>query len=135
VFAGLARALPRRYEAPAVFALQAAGLATLAATSRAPGVIVGVSLFGMGNGMATLVRATSLADAYGATSYGSIAGLAAGCATGARAVAPVAAAGIYVAFGGYEPLLWLLVGGSLLAAFSARRANELLAAHVFPPIP
>jgi MFS family permease len=127
LFAGLARALPRRYEAPAVFALQGAGLATLAVTTGPPGVIVGVSLFGMGNGMATLVRATSIADAYGATFYGSIAGIAAGCATGARAVAPVVAAGIYVAFSGYKPLFWLMVGGSGLAALFARRANELLA--------
>jgi len=127
VFAGLARAVPRRHEAPAVFLLQGIGLATLAATTGAPGVIAGVCLFGMGNGMATLVRATSIAEAYGATFYGSIAGIAAGCATGARAVAPVAAAGAYAAFNGYKPLLWLLVGGSVLAGLCARRANELLA--------
>jgi hypothetical protein len=77
--------------------------------------------------MATLVRATTLADAYGSAFYGSIAGVAAACATGARAVAPVAAAGVYVAFNGYEPLLWLLVVGSLLAALSAWQANQRLA--------
>jgi MFS family permease len=127
VFAGAARALPRRFEAPAVFVLQGAGLAVLAATTSASGVIAAVCLFGMGNGMATLVRATALADAYGAASYGSIAGLASACATGARAIAPVAAAGVYVAFGGYKPLLWLLVTGSVLAALSAWQANQRLA--------
>jgi MFS family permease len=127
VFAGAARALPRTYEAPAVFLLQGVGLAVLAVTTAAPGVITAVCLFGMGNGMATLVRATALADAYGSAFYGSIAGVAAACATGARAVAPVAAAGVYVAFNGYEPLLWLLVVGSLLAALSAWQANQRLA--------
>jgi MFS family permease len=127
VFAGAARALPRPYEAPAVFLLQGVGLAVLAATTAAPGVIAAVCLFGMGNGMATLVRATAIADAYGSAFYGSIAGVAAACATGARAVAPVAAAGVYVAFGGYKPLLWLLVTGSVLAALSAWQANQRLA--------
>jgi hypothetical protein len=103
------------------------GLAVLAATTAAPGVIAAVCLFGMGNGMATLVRATAIADAYGSAFYGSIAGVAAACATGARAVAPVAAAGVYVAFGGYKPLLWLLVTGSVLAALSAWQANQRLA--------
>jgi hypothetical protein len=40
---------------------------------------------------------------------------------------PVAAAALYAAFGGYGPLLWMLVGGSLLAALSAQRANQELA--------
>jgi MFS family permease len=128
VFAAAANVLPRRFEAPAVFLLQAAGLAVLAATTVAPGVIAAVCLFGMGNGMATLVRATAIADAYGSTFYGSITGLAAACATGARAVAPVVAAGAYVAFDGYEPLLWLLVAASILAALSARVANPRLQA-------
>ena len=126
VFAGAANLLPRRYEAPTVFLLQGTGLAVLAATTSAAGVIVAVCLFGMGNGMATLVRATALADAYGSAFYGSIAGIAAACATGARSVAPVVAAGAYVAFHGYKPLLWLLVSGAVLAALSARRANRVL---------
>jgi hypothetical protein len=127
VFAAPAPLLPDRYEAPAVFLLQGIGLAVLAATTDAPGVVAAVCLFGMGNGMATLVRATAVADAYGSAFYGSIAGLAAACATGARAVAPVAAAGGSVAFNGYEPLLWLLVAGSLVAALSAWHANQRLA--------
>jgi MFS family permease len=126
VFAGAARLLPRRCEVPAVFLLQGAGLAVLAATTAAPGVIAAVSVFGMGNGMATLVRATALADAYGSAFYGSIAGVAAACATGARALAPVAATGAYVAFGGYKPLFWLLVAGSFAAAAAARQANRRL---------
>jgi MFS family permease len=124
VFATASRLLPQRCEAPAVFLVQGVGLAVLAATTRASVVIAAVCLFGMGNGMATLVRATALTDAYGSAFYGSIAGVAAACATGARALAPVVAGAAYVAFGGYEPLLWLLVAGSVLAALSAWRANQ-----------
>jgi MFS family permease len=126
VFAVAGRLVPRQREAPAVFLLQGLGLAVLAATTSAAGVIAAVCLFGMGNGMATLVRATAIADAYGAAFYGSIAGVAALFATGARAVAPVAAAGVYVAFSGYRPLLWLLVAGSLAAALAAGQANRQL---------
>jgi hypothetical protein len=126
IFATTAKLLPRRHETPAVFLLQGVGLGVLAVTTSARGEIIGASLFGMGNGMATLVRATALADTYGATFYGSIAGVAAACATGARAIAPVAAAAIYATFGSYEPLFWILVAGSLLAATSAERANHRL---------
>jgi MFS family permease len=126
VFAAAARVLPRYHEAPAVFLLQGAGLAVLAATTSVAGVIVAVCVFGAGNGMATLVRATALVDAYGSADYGSIAGVAAAFATGARAVAPVAAAGAYAAFGGYRPLLWLMVAGAVLASASARLANRRL---------
>jgi hypothetical protein len=75
---GAAATAPLR--APAVFLLQGSGLALLAATTAGPGVVAAVCLFGVGNGMATLVRATALADAYGSAFYGSIAGLAAACA-------------------------------------------------------
>jgi MFS family permease len=126
VFTSVGRLLPYRYEAPSVFLLQGAGLAVLAATTAAGGVVAAVCLFGIGNGMATLVRATAIADAYGSSSYGSIAGIAAACATGARAVAPVVAAGAYLAFGSYGPLLWLLAAASVLGALSARRANQRL---------
>jgi MFS family permease len=127
VLAAAAKFAPRRHEAPAVFLLQGVGLAVLAATTSVSGVIVAVCLFGMGNGMATLVRATAIADAYGSASYGSIAGATAACATGARAVAPVAAAGAYAAASGYAPVLWLLAVGAVLAAVSAQRASQRLA--------
>lgn len=65
--------------------------------------------------------------AFGPALYGSIAGVAAACASGARAVAPVVAAGAYVLFQGYKPLLWLMVAGALLAAMSAQLASRRLA--------
>jgi MFS family permease len=126
IFAAAARVAPRRYEAAAVFLLQGLGLAVLAAATTGGGILAAVSLFGMGNGMATLVRATTIADAYGQWRYGSIAGVAAACATGSRAVAPVTAAGVYAAFGSYPPLLWLLVATSVLACAAAGFAGPRL---------
>ena len=61
-------------------------------------------LLGMGNGMATLARATAIADRYGAAAYGTIASVAAPATIGARAAAPVAAAA-YAAVVGYASLL------------------------------
>ena len=127
LLAGATVVVPRRYATPAVFLLQAGGLALLAATTTAPSVVAAVCLFGMGNGMATLLRATALADAFGAAYYGSIAGIAAACATGARAVAPVVVAGAYGPLRGYRPLLWALVAALVLAALSARIATRRLA--------
>ena len=62
----------------------------------------------MGNGMATLARATVVADLYGPADYGTIAGVAALTTTGARAAGPFAAA-VYAAAFGYGTLLWTLV--------------------------
>ena len=45
-------------------------------------------VLGMGNGMATLARATAIADLYGAAAYGTIAGVAGAMTTGARAAGP-----------------------------------------------
>jgi MFS family permease len=126
IFAGAGRFMPRRYEAAAVFLLQGLGIATLAASATGGVILAAVSLFGLGNGMATLVRATAIADAYGASRYGSIAGVAAAFATGSRAVAPVTAAGVYAVFGSYPPLLWLLVATSVLAGVTAGFAGPRL---------
>jgi MFS family permease len=122
LFGVFGRVVPRAVEGPVAFLLQGSALLLLIAGTGAGAVVAAVVLFGMGNGIATLVRATVIADAYGSRYYGSIAGVTASCATVARAIAPVAASGIYVAFG-YETLLWLLVASSALAAFAFRRAR------------
>ena len=73
----------------------------------------------MGNGMATLARATAIADLYGAAAYGTIASVAGGMTTAARAAGPFAAA-VYAAAVGYTALLWTLVGLAAVAALLAR---------------
>jgi hypothetical protein len=87
-------------------------------------VLIGLVLLGMGNGMATLARATAIADLYGGASYGTINSIAAVGTTGARAAGPVTAA-IYAAAFGYGALLWTLVGISVIAGFLAYRAERV----------
>ncbi len=65
--------------------------------------------------MATLARATMLAELFGPRHYGSISGAIALGANGARALAPVGAALLQVALGGYDRLFGLLAASLLLA--------------------
>jgi hypothetical protein len=65
-------------------------------------------LFGMANGMATLMRASSVADVFGVASYGRITGAVATGATLARAAGPVGAALLRDAAGSYGPAFAVL---------------------------
>ena len=112
---------------PAVFALIAVGIAGVVAIHSTAAVLVGLVLLGMGNGMATLARATAIADRYGSAAYGTIASVAGGMTTAARAAGPFAAA-LYAAAVGYTALLWTLAALALAAAALAR-TSERPSAH------
>jgi MFS family permease len=78
--------------------------------------------------MATLARATLVADIFGPRHYGSISGAIALGANGARALAPVGAALLQRWLGSYERLFWLLaavlvVAGAGVAAIKAERVR------------
>lgn len=128
VFGPLTTRLPRAWGAFALFLFQAAGLAVLVQPLGAGAVIVFTVLFGMGNGMITLARPMLLAEAYGARHFGTISGVAALFATGARAVAPVLVSFVYALTGGYRTILWALMAGALAAGaagfLSVRRAER-----------
>jgi MFS family permease len=121
LFAPLAALLRPPAATAALFVLIAAGIAVLVSVHATWAVIAGLVLLGMGNGMSTLARATSIADLFGSGAYGTIASVAAFLTTAARAVGPVAAA-VYAAAFGYVALLWTLVAITLLAAVLAYRA-------------
>jgi predicted MFS family arabinose efflux permease len=123
VFALLGARLPRELAVSAVFLLIAAGIALLTGLDTTATVLVGLVLLGMGNGMATLARATAIADLYGGASYGTINSIAAAGTTGARAAGPVTAA-VYATALGYGALLWTLVAITLVAGFLAYRAER-----------
>jgi MFS family permease len=106
----------------AVFVLIALGIAITVTVQATAGAVIGLVLLGMGNGMATLSRATAMADLYGPAAYGSIAGVAASLTTAARALGPVSAAA-YAALVGYDTMLWTLTGVALIAALLAQRAE------------
>lgn len=101
----------------AVFATQGLGIAQLPLVGRLiPTVVPFVAMQGTSNGMSTLVRASTLAELFGARHYGSISGAMALGANGARAIAPVAASLLWVALGGYEPIFWSFAVALLVAA-------------------
>jgi predicted MFS family arabinose efflux permease len=118
LFAPLAERLPQPWGTVALFALIAVGIGMIVGVDATAAVIAGLILLGMGNGMATLARATAIADRYGAAAYGTIASVAAATTIGARAAAPVAAAA-YAAVVGYGTLLVTLAAIAVLAALLA----------------
>ena len=122
VFAPLAGRLAPAWSTALVFGLVAAGIGVAVAIDAGAAVVAGFVLLGMGNGMATLARATVIADRYGQAAYGTIAGVAASVTIAARAAAPVAAAA-YAAAVGYPALFWTLAALALAAAVLGHRAE------------
>ena len=100
-----------------VFFLQAvATVGLLLAAGSRLGAVLAVTGFGIGFGVASLAGPALLADRYGTTAYASIAGTLAAPVTLAKAGAPLAAAALYTATGGYRPVLVAVGGLCLLAA-------------------
>ena len=123
LFAPLAERLPHPWGTVALFALIAAGIGLIVGVDATPAVVTGMVLLGMGNGMATLARATVIADRYGSAAYGTISSVAAAATIGARAAAPVLAA-VYAAAVGYRALLITLAAIAVLAAVLAYGAER-----------
>jgi MFS family permease len=128
-FALLGARLPRELAVAVVFGLIGGGIAVLVGLDSTATVLAGLVLLGMGNGMATLARATAIADLYGGASYGTINSIAAVGTTGARAAGPVTAAVIATAVG-YGALMWTLVGLAVVAGFLAYRAERVPRASI-----
>ena len=118
----------------AVFLAQAAGLGLVALAPSLPGgLILVIAVLGAANGMATLARATTLAEVFGPAHYASISGAIALGANGSRALGPVGVAVLYTLLGGYRPVFWSLAGalvlmGGVVAATVARGARAERAA-------
>ncbi len=134
MFGPLTARLPRPHSIATLFGLIALGVAVLVSVETTWAAVSGLVLLGMGNGMVTLARATSMADLYGARAYGTIAGAAAAMTTGARAAGPIAGA-MYATAVGYSALLWSLSFAAVLAAILAFRAEHLAATTGREPPP
>ena len=110
----------------AVFLAQALGLGLVALAPSLPGgLVLVIAVLGAANGMATLARATTLAELFGPAHYATISGAVALGANGARALGPVGAAVLYTLLGGYRPVFWSLAGalalvGAIVAASRGR---------------
>jgi predicted MFS family arabinose efflux permease len=122
VFGTVVSGLPRAVAMAAVFAPIVLGTGVLAAFDAAGAVLVGTVLLGMGNGMATLARATAMADHFGVVAYGTVAGVAAAWSTAARAIGPSAGA-LVAAAHGYADMLWTLCALATVAGLMACAAE------------
>ncbi|GAA2641970.1 MFS transporter [Dactylosporangium fulvum] len=101
----------------AVFATQAVAAITLPLLAGTrTGAVVGVVAFGIGFGVANLASPALLTDRYGTAGYATIAGTLATPVTLAKAGAPLGAAALYTATGGYTPVLATIGAACLVAA-------------------
>ena len=115
LFAPVASRFGHRAVTGVIFFVQALSLAQLALAGELPTLVPMVVMLGAANGMATLARATIVAEIFGPRHYGSISGAIALGANGARAVAPVGAALLAVALGGYARVFWLMAAALVVA--------------------
>ena len=107
-----------------IFFVQALSLVQLALVTRLPTLVPMGVMLGAANGMATLARATTVAEICGPRHYGSISGALALGANGARAIAPVGAALLQVALGGYEGVFWLLAVALVVAGIGVLATRQ-----------
>ena len=78
-------------------------------------IILFIVLYGMAVGTQTLARPLIVADVYGATFYGRISSVMAVFLTLATTIAPVGAGVMFDLFASYTPMLYVVVGFSLLS--------------------
>jgi sugar phosphate permease len=118
LFVPLYRRLGWERTTTAVFVLQAVSVAALPWANGTVALSGCVAAFGVANGMATLVRASSIADVFGAGAYGRISGVMSLFTTLARAAAPVGVALAVDAAGSYTAVFLGLAGLLAVVAFA-----------------
>ncbi|RKR93035.1 putative MFS family arabinose efflux permease [Micromonospora pisi] len=100
----------------AIFGIQAvAALCLPGIADSAPGAVAGVTAFGLGFGIASLAAPALLTERYGTAAYATIAGTLATPVTLAKAGAPLGAAALLSANGGYSAVLAAISGTCLVA--------------------
>ena len=124
LFGPIASRFGHRPMTAAIFVVQAVGLGLLASVARMPSLVPIIVLMGAANGMATLARASIVAEIFGRRNYGAISGAMALGTNGARAVGPVGASLLLVAFGAYEIVFWLLAATVFTAGIAVVFARE-----------
>jgi MFS family permease len=118
VFGPIATRFGHRPMTAAVFVAQAGGLGLLASVRHLPSLVPIIVVLGAANGMATLARASIVAEIFGRRNYGAISGTMALGANGARAVGPVGASLMLAAMGAYETVFWVLAGAVFAAGLA-----------------
>jgi MFS family permease len=126
LFVPIAAWLGARWMLAAVFLAQALGIGQLPLLGVIGTIVPFVGLQGAANGMATLARATSLAEIFGSRHYGAIAGAVALGANGARAIGPVGASLLWVGLGSYPAVFWALGASLIVAAVAVLTTGEAM---------
>ena len=101
-----------------VLAIPLSLLALLLLPSSLAALVAFAALYGLGNGIMTIVRGTAVSDLIGREGYGSINGTLALPNNFAMAAAPFAVATLWAAWGGYQPVLWVIFAASCLSALA-----------------
>jgi MFS family permease len=110
VFLWLGRSLSQRALGLVVLAFFPLSL-LLFVLGREPAVLIAFSVvFGVTNGLITIVRSNIVPEFYGRENVGRISGAISGIALCTRAAAPVLTAWALLGLGGYTGLLWLVTG-------------------------
>ncbi|MEI7874175.1 MAG: MFS transporter [Alphaproteobacteria bacterium] len=104
---------------PVSMAMLAAGI------SDVYGLILFAIIYGVANGLVTILRGMSVPEFIGPEGYGVVSGALTMPTNIMRAVGPLAASLAWSAFGGYTPVLWGLAGIMLVAALGFAAAARL----------
>lgn len=124
-FGAINRAIPAAWLTPAVFLIQAMGLACLALARHASILVIAFALlFGAGTGLCTLVRAKLVADRFALVEYATVSGKIAASGLIARAAGPFIAASAAAMFGGYEMVWWLMMTATCAGALLLRAQHH-----------
>ena len=89
------------------------------------GLILFAVIYGLANGLVTILRGMSVPEFIGPEGYGVVSGALTMPTNIMRAVGPIAASLAWGAFGGYTPVLWGLAGIMLVAALGFAAAAWL----------
>ena len=97
--------------------------AIFAGSNQVAGLLMFALLFGVSNGLVTIVRGTLIPQTFGQAQIGRISGAMSAIALLARAAAPLLTAGLLLVVAGYRELLLVLVGVGIaaLVAFGLAR--------------
>ena len=128
-FLAVGRRWPPRRVGLVVFAGLPVALAIFALADATPALLLFALLFGISNGVSTIVRGSVVPDYYGRSHLGRISGAMSAISILSRAAAPLAAAWLLIAFGDYRAVLLTLAGIGLLAWLAFAQAGPPPAEH------
>lgn len=122
-FPWLAARIPAAWLGPAVFLSQAIAMICLASSQQTAAILLFAVLYGFGNGVATLLRASRPAELFGVAAYGTLSGVISFASTLCRAASPFVVGWLYLRTQDYRPLLWGTAGLLLAGAACAYLAE------------